>query len=126
MTNNDTDKLKAEINRIARLSTEQLYGLIGNKYKATAKSKWVKRGKERFDNVAKSLYQKICQEWDGCDKIQQADFNLVVNLTSLVSMIATLIQAIVAPGLTLSFAVLLVTKIGLDKFCNCPPSSMVL
>jgi len=77
------------------------------------------RGQDEWEKLVPALRQRVCVEWNWCERRQDARFEERITL-------ATLISQIVAPEAQLwqvpaaLIAVILIKK-GLDAFCDCPP-----
>jgi hypothetical protein len=110
------------IDYLLGLSENQLYGLLGNKHKATTKGKWTRRGLEEFERFREKLYEEICDKWEACRKLANFVFDDPEGLKRVVQEIAEQLKESVFPEIrerAHNLAVIVVRKEGLEKFCNC-------
>ena len=72
-----------------------------------------------WDRLVPALRQRVCDEWNWCERRQDARFEETITLATLVSQIvAPEAQMWQVPAALIG--VILVKK-GLDAFCRCPP-----
>jgi hypothetical protein len=88
-------------------------------YREQATGGAVRGPSEAWEKLVPRLRQRVCDEWNWCQRRQDARFEEPFTLAALVSQIivpeAQLWQVPAA-----LIAVILVKK-GLDAFCHCPP-----
>lgn len=68
-----------------------------------------------FDRVKARLRQRICTEWDYCNKKNEPRFN---NRWNLIQALLQLVTAVLG-DVGATSVVLILLGIGLDKFCGC-------
>ncbi len=79
----------------------------------------LRRPSDAWDKLAPPLRQRVCDEWNWCERRQDARLEEHIALATLVSQIvAREAQAWQVPAALIG--VILVKK-GLDAFCRCPP-----
>ena len=71
------------------------------------------RGRKLFEAHRAKFRTVVCDEWQGCDKIERAD-----DMISLLQILAAMI-APVAPHIPAATAAVLIAKIGISVFCEC-------
>lgn len=111
---------REEIEEYLFLDEDELYSLIPSyfdKYKGTFFSPdgQKKAGIKEFQALRGVIYDKLCQEWGLCNKI---DDPVLADNINLVTAIADIISPFLIGFPPFVIASILV-KIGIRKFCNC-------
>ena len=71
------------------------------------------KGKSIFSRYEKALKNEVCDKWNACLKIKQYK-----NILELSASVATIIAPVI-PQLSPFVAAMIISKIGIKKFCNC-------
>ncbi|MEM8610647.1 MAG: hypothetical protein AAGF93_01420 [Cyanobacteria bacterium P01_H01_bin.105] len=115
-----------EIEQFLTLDEEDLYGLIPVYLRdytlerafhspSLDDSSETEKGKKIFQSVRDPIHEKLCQDWNLCEKIDDPNLgdqmNLVVTLADIISP-----MVIGLPPFLISSILI---KMGLRKFCNC-------
>lgn len=111
---------REEIEKYLVLDEDLLYSLIPPyvpEYKnyMFAPEGQIEAGKKKFQEIRHTLYEKICNEWDLCNKIDDPALNDTINIVAIVGDTISTIVVGIPPILLASILV----KIGLRKFCSC-------
>ena len=111
---------RAQVQKYLMLDEALLYSLIPpylpeHRGTAFAPKGQVAAGRKKVDEIRGKLHEKICGEWQLCDKIEDAAFKDAVNLVVVVGDAISAVTVGIPPVLVAS----LLVKIGLRKFCGC-------
>jgi hypothetical protein len=125
-----TEKEREEIEEYLFLDEPLLYSLIPTYFHSETgiiigfeTEGQIQSGRNKFNELKPFLHEKICQEWQLCEKLdnpsQQDNLNLVVALGDIIATTTITITGITGTIPPFLIATILL-KIGLRKFCNCP------
>jgi hypothetical protein len=117
-----------EIQRLNAMTTQGLYEELGRSIivtelgrpEAVSRLAAIERGQITFSRLREKLLEKVCGEWNYCGKrAQYGDFQ------ALAYAIAPLVSSVVGvPAASAMVVTIILIKMGLDKLCNCPKSSL--
>jgi len=87
----------------------------------TTDSLLVKQGEEISSSYGDKIFQKLCVEQEICKKINEIEGYDILSQCGLVaSIIGTLATAVIPVWVPIALLAVIITKIGLRKFCKCP------
>lgn len=115
------DKKQVEIKKYLDLNLEDLFILLGeteyaNKHRFSTAISDPEKGREIFNLIKSTLFQKICVEFQFCEKIKNPNFKIKL---ILVETLMEIIQHLLAPGIPPILIATIIAKIGIKKFCKC-------
>ena len=111
---------REEIRKYLMLDETWLYSLIPPYLPEYERTQFLYRGqieagKRKFNEIREQLHQRLCKDWDLCNKLDGKMFSDTVELVVVVgNAIATSISGI--PPILIAT---ILVKIGLRKFCHC-------
>lgn len=110
---------RQKIENLMSLDENDLYSLLPaycSEYDNTAfrEEGQIKAGKKIFDSTLLKVKEKVCIEWNACEKVKNNDF---ADTITLIASIADIIMGIVGTIPPFVIATLMV-KIGITKICN--------
>ena len=111
------------IQKYLAMTVDQLYSALWiehqvgfrDEQRLESLSNVVARGKELFQSFEAKLRKAICEDWNYCEKMKKEQFK---DATTLATAIADLISGLFLGVSPFTIAAIL-TKIGLDRFCEC-------
>ncbi|NEO43016.1 MAG: hypothetical protein F6K55_02250 [Moorea sp. SIO4A3] len=111
---------REEIEEYLFLDEDELYSLIPayyDKYKGNLflPSGEKEAGRKEFQNLRQLIYDKVCKEWELCNRIDDPILADNINLVIAIADIITPFLIGFPPFVIAS----LVVKIGIIKFCDC-------
>jgi hypothetical protein len=75
---------------------------------------------EVWDKVAGAVWQRLCEEWDYCQRRQDARWENDLDLAAAVFVVLTTRVLHLPIEADLPLIAVIVVKRGLDAFCGCP------
>lgn len=112
----DHEELKALLDQ----ETDQLYVLLAQLDPANAWTMFSpdearEEGRRSFERLLQPIYQRICVEWQFCEKIATLRFTDDIDLAAAVADVL----AVAVGGLPLGVVTALTVKRGLRHLCGC-------
>ena len=112
---------RERVEKYLLLDEEHLYSLIPpylSEYDGTVFSPegQEEAGRTWFAAMRPRLEQKVCIEWQICERIDDPDFEDAAKVVVVLGDALTTVVAGVPPVLVSS----IIVRIGLRRFCNCP------
>jgi len=108
-----------ERERIAQyltLDVDQLYSLIADENAFYTPDGQRAAGRRQFDAIRGVLRQKLCDEWEACQKIERWDGK---DVPTLVIAVADVVCAVALAGVPAILLASLIVKIGIRQLCGC-------
>ena len=117
-----------EVERLWSMTTQGLYEELGRSIivtelgrpEAVSRLAAIEKGQAMFSRLREKLLEKVCGEWNYCGKrAQYSEFQaLAYAIVPLVSLVVGV------PAANAMVVTIILIKMGLDKLCNCPKSSL--
>ncbi len=117
-----------EVERLWSMTTQGLYEELGRSIIVTelgrpetvSRLAAIEKGQTMFSRLREKLLEKVCGEWNYCGKrAQYGDFQ------ALAYAVAPLVSSVVGvPAASGMVVTIILIKMGLDKLCNCPKTSL--